>query len=52
MILAKKVMNMKVVELAKIYNFYFGHFSSDIVVLTLFTNFAYIRGICKICEQC
>jgi hypothetical protein len=26
MISAKKVMNIKVVELIKIYNFYFGHF--------------------------
>jgi hypothetical protein len=25
MILAKKIMNIKVVELIKIYNFYFGH---------------------------
>ena len=26
MISAKKIMNIKVVELIKIYNFYFGHF--------------------------
>jgi hypothetical protein len=26
MILAEKVMNIKVVELIKVYNYYFGHF--------------------------
>jgi hypothetical protein len=41
MISAEEVMNLKV-KVLKIYNFYFGHFSYDKVV---------ISWICKICEQ-
>ena len=35
---ALKIMNIKVVELIKIYNFYFGHFSSDKVVVYIVHN--------------
>ena len=51
---AEKVMNIKVLELIKIYNFYFGHLSirqsgsMHCSQIYLFT----IREICKICEQC
>ena len=39
MISAEKAMNIKVAELIEIYNFYFDNFSSDKVVVTLFTKF-------------
>ena len=42
MISTEKIMNIKVVELIKIYNFILVICSSDKVVLTLFTNFIYL----------
>ena len=41
MISIEKVMNIEVVELIKIYNFILVIFSSDKVVVTLFTKFTY-----------
>ena len=59
MISAEEVMNIKVVELIKIYNFYFGHFfirqsgskhcSQMTYHLNSFIN--YVRDL-WICEQC
>jgi hypothetical protein len=42
MILVEKVMNIKVVELIKIYNFYFGCFFIYKVVVALFIKFTYV----------
>jgi hypothetical protein len=56
---AEKVMNIKVVELIKIYNFYFGHFfirqsGSNIVHKIYISLIVYetIRVMCKIYGQC
>ena len=61
MISTEKLMNTKVVELIKSTTFILVIFSSDKVIVTLFTNFTYlsysnivyetIREICEICEQ-
>jgi hypothetical protein len=51
MISPEKIMNLKVIELIKIYNFYSGHFfirqSGSKIVHKIYIS---IREICKICE--